>query len=151
MLARCTKTRRSISLLVALCMLLSVFAIMDIQTVKAATSYLISQNRTAYASSTYGNGTSDLAVDSNNATRWESGWGAENQWIYIDLGATAAITQVVLKWESAFSKSYKIQVSNDEFTWNDIHSNPNGVGGTETLNITGSGRYLNSRFTVLVE
>ena len=40
------------------------------------------------------------------------------------------------------SAAYQIQVSADAQTWSTIYSTTTSAGGTETLNITGSGRYL---------
>jgi mannan endo-1,4-beta-mannosidase len=64
------------------------------------------------------------------------------------LGATYNITQVVLKWEAAYGKSYKIQTSADASTWTDIYSTTTGDGGTDTLTVSGSGRYVRMYGTV---
>ncbi len=76
-----------------------------------AASSLISQGRPATASSTE-NATfpASAAVDGNTATRWSSAF-ADPQWLQVDLGATATITQVVLNWEAAYASSFQIQVS----------------------------------------
>jgi len=81
------------------------------------------------------------ATDGNTATRWSSAF-SDPQWIQVDLGATHSITQVVLQWENAFAKAYQIQVSPDAVNWTTIYSTTTGPGGTETLNVTGSGRYV---------
>jgi len=44
--------------------------------------------------------------------------------------------------EAAYAKAYQIQVSDDGLTWNTIYSTTTGAGGTETLNFTGTGRYI---------
>ena len=82
------------------------------------------------------------AVDGNAATRWGSAEGSDPQWIRIDLGAAARISQVVLKWEAAYGKSYKIQTSPDGNTWTDIFSTTTGNGGTDDLAVTGTGRFV---------
>src|SRR5216683_1525797 len=56
--------------------------------------------------------------------------------------ASAAITQVVLQWEAAYGKAFQIQTSPDGTTWTSIFSTTTGTGGTQTLNITGTGRYV---------
>ncbi|WP_078083249.1 discoidin domain-containing protein [Microbulbifer mangrovi] len=66
----------------------------------------------------------------------------EPEWISVDLGQSTAIDQVVLHWEGAFGKSYKIQVSDDNSHWTDLYSTDSGDGGTDTLNVSGSGRYV---------
>src|SRR6266566_2532400 len=81
------------------------------------------------------------AVDGNTGTRWSSAF-SDPQWIQVDLGSTLSICQVVLMWETASGKAYQIQVSADATTWTTIYSTTTGPGGTETLNISGSGRYI---------
>ena len=81
------------------------------------------------------------AVDGNTGTRWSSAF-SDPQWIYADLGATHAINKVVLNWEAAYGKAYQIQTSNDATNWTTIYSTTTGTGGVETLNVSGSGRYV---------
>lgn len=59
------------------------------------------------------------AVDADGNTRWESAY-ANNQSIYVDLGATYAINRVRLAWEAAYAKDYQVQVSTDGSTWTTI-------------------------------
>jgi hypothetical protein len=108
----------------------------------AATGVLLSQGKTATASSVE-NSTFPAAdaVDGNTGTRWSSQF-SDPQWIQVDLGASATITQVVLEWEAASGKAYQIQTSADGATWTSIYSTTTGPGGTETLNVSGSGRYV---------
>jgi len=49
---------------------------------------------------------------------------------------------VVLNWEAAYASAFQIQTSNDGTTWTSIYSTTTGTGGTQTLNVTGSGRYV---------
>ena len=81
------------------------------------------------------------AVDGNTGTRWSSGF-SDPQWIYVDLGATHAISKVVLNWEPAYAKAYQIQTSNDATNWTTIYSTTTSTGGVQTLNVSGSGRYV---------
>ena len=136
------KIKKAVSLFLVLTIALSMVPVFGVQTVSAASPYLLSLNRPAYASSINGNNTPNLAVDGDDTTRWDSQWGTDPQWLYIDLGATASITSATIKWENAYAKAYRIEISNDELNWSTIHTNNNGVGGTETLNITGTGRYV---------
>jgi F5/8 type C domain len=48
----------------------------------------------------------------------------------------------VLQWETAAGKAYQIQTSADGSNWTTIYSTTTGQGGTETLNVTGTGRYV---------
>jgi hypothetical protein len=88
------------------------------------------------------------AVDGNAGTRWASAAALDPQWIFVDLGATTSIGKVVLTWETASAKSYQIQTSADAATWTNIYTTTTGPGGTETLNISGSGRYVRMYGTV---
>jgi hypothetical protein len=81
------------------------------------------------------------AVDGNTATRWSSAF-SDPQWLQVDLGATASISQVTLQWEAAYATAFQIQTSTDGTTWTTIYSTTTGTGGTQTLNVTGSGRYV---------
>jgi len=81
------------------------------------------------------------AADGNPGTRWASAQ-TDAQWIYVDLGSVKSIARVILNWEAAYGKSYQIQTSSDAANWTTIYSTTTGVGGKETLNISGSGRYV---------
>lgn len=103
---------------------------------------LLSQGRPATASSTENAATpASAAVDGNSATRWSSAFG-DPQWIQVDLGARATITQVTLAWEAAYARSFQIQTSDDGATWTTVHSTGAGTGGTQTIAVTGAGRYV---------
>jgi F5/8 type C domain-containing protein/glycosyl hydrolase family 64 (putative beta-1,3-glucanase) len=108
----------------------------------AAAATLLSQGRPATASSME-NATFPAAdaVDGNTGTRWSSAF-SDPQWIEVDLGASAAISQVDLQWETAYATAFQIQTSPDGTTWTSIYSTTAGTGGTQTLNITGTGRYV---------
>ena len=56
------------------------------------------------------------------ATRWSSALGSDPQWIYVNLGAVYSVNRVVLNWETAYGKSYQIQVSNDASAWIDAYA-----------------------------
>src|SRR5713101_1389523 len=81
------------------------------------------------------------ATDGNTTTRWSSAF-SDPQWLEVDLVASASITQVVLQWEAAYGKAFQIQTSPDGTTWTSIFSTTTGTGGTQTLNVTGTGRYV---------
>ena len=103
---------------------------------------LLSQGKPATASSLENASfPASNAVDGNTGTRWSSAF-SDPQWIQVDLGSTQSICQVVLQWETASGKAYQIQVSNDASTWTTIFSTTTGPGGTETLSVSGSGRYI---------
>ncbi|MFF7981318.1 discoidin domain-containing protein [Streptomyces sp. NPDC007901] len=102
----------------------------------------LSQGRTATASSVENAGTAaGNAVDGNTGTRWSSAF-SDDQWLQVDLGATATVSQVVLNWETAYGKDYKVQISADGSNWTDLQSVTGGDGGTDTLTVSGQGRYV---------
>ncbi|SDX48978.1 discoidin domain-containing protein [Paenibacillus sp. CF384] len=108
----------------------------------AEASHLLTYGGAAYASSTEGGLTPEKAVDGILDSRWGSAFSADQQWIYVDLGAPAKIDKAVIRWENAYSKSYKIQVSDDEKEWKDIYTDAKGDGGVDTISLSGEGRYV---------
>jgi hypothetical protein len=99
-------------------------------------------NKTATASSLENASfTAADAVDGNLGTRWSSAF-SDPQWLEVDLGSTQSICQVVLNWETAYATAFQIQTSPDGTNWTSIYSTTTGTGGTQTLNVTGSGRYI---------
>ncbi|UWP87539.1 discoidin domain-containing protein [Dactylosporangium fulvum] len=100
------------------------------------------QDRPATASSTENAASpASAAFDGNTGTRWSSAFG-DPQWIQVDLGATATICGVTLNWEAAYASSFQIQTSTNGTTWTSIYSTTTGTGGTQTLTVSGSGRYV---------
>ncbi|MGQ4420484.1 discoidin domain-containing protein, partial [Streptomyces sp. SAS_269] len=83
----------------------------------AAAETPLSQGKTATASSEENAGTAAAkGVDGDTGTRWSSA-ATDDQWFQVDLGATATVSQVVLNWEAAYGKDYKVQLSKDGSTW----------------------------------
>lgn len=112
--------------------------------VKAAdeSPYVISQGRTVYASSSQANSDANLVVDGDTSTRWESTWESNSEWLYVDLGKTADISNIKIFWEGAYATSYKIQFSEDEEKWIDRYQVTDGKGGVQTVDVTGKARYV---------
>ena len=108
----------------------------------AATATLLSQGKTATASSLENSSfPASAAVDGNTGTRWSSSF-SDPQWLEVDLGASATISQVVLNWEAAYATAFQIQTSTDNTNWTTIYSTTTGSGGVQTLNVSGTGRYI---------
>ncbi|MFG2039882.1 discoidin domain-containing protein [Dactylosporangium sp. NPDC048998] len=103
---------------------------------------LLSQGHPTTASSTENAGTPAAnATDGNTGTRWSSAF-SDPQWLQVDLGATHSISKVTLNWEAAYATAFQIQTSPDGTNWTSIYSTTTGAGGNQTLNVTGSGRYV---------
>jgi len=111
-------------------------------TTASAADTLLSQGRPATASSTENAGTpASAAVDGDVGTRWSSAF-SDPQWIQVDLGATATLSQVVLRWEAAYATAFEVQVSPTATTWTTVYSTTTGTGGTSTIPVSASGRYV---------
>ncbi|MCD8393673.1 MAG: discoidin domain-containing protein [Bacteroidales bacterium] len=125
-------------------------------------------NKTATCSSSTGNN-AYLATDGNAGSRWGSQF-IDDQWLYVDLGKDYNFDKVVVSWEAAKAKTYKIQVAKDgaamatytgkmtnaegstdetfeavaSSEWTDLATvSSNGDGAEEiTTSVTGNGRYV---------
>ena len=107
-----------------------------------AAGTLNSQGKPATASSTENAGLGAAnAVDGSTGTRWSSAFG-DPQWLEVDLGGAATVSQVVLNWEAAYATGFQLQTSNDGVNWTSIYSTTTGTGGNQSLAVTGSGRYV---------
>ncbi|WP_328551813.1 discoidin domain-containing protein [Streptomyces sp. NBC_00358] len=115
---------------------------LPLQRPAAAADLPLSQGKTATSSSDENGGTpAAYAVDGDTATRWSSA-ATDTQWLQVDLGASATITKVVLNWEAAYGSDYRIQTSPDGSTWTDVKTVTGGDGGTDSLDVSGQGRYV---------
>jgi len=137
------KRRRRVRTLVPLTVAALVAGYLVVTTLTAsAATQLLSQGKTATSSSTENAGTpASSAVDGNAGTRWSSAF-SDPQWIQVDLGGSATISQVVLQWEAAYATAFQIQVSSDGAAWTNVYSTTTGTGGTQTLTVSGTGRYV---------
>ncbi|MEU2060914.1 discoidin domain-containing protein [Streptomyces sp. NPDC013455] len=108
-----------------------------------AADTLLSQGRTATASSQEGDGyAAAAAVDGDlTGTRWASQW-SDQQWLQVDLGQVSALSRVVLRWEAAYGKDYEIQASDNGTDWRTVRKVTGGDGGTDDLTVSGTGRYV---------
>ncbi|WP_326820699.1 discoidin domain-containing protein [Streptosporangium sp. NBC_01756] len=119
-----------------------VAALIAVPSSPALADTLLSQGKTATASSSENGGTGPAnAVDGNTGTRWSSA-STDSQWLQVDLGASAGISRVVLTWEAAYGSAYKIQASENGITWTDLKTVTGGDGGADTWDVTGNGRYV---------
>lgn len=78
-------------------------------------------HRTATASTEDADHPAAHATDGDPGTRWSSAY-EDHQWIQVDLGSSRTFDRVAVVWESAYPKSYTIQVSDDGRTWTDVKS-----------------------------
>lgn len=87
--------------------------------------------------------TADKAVDANGTTRWSSAY-ANNQSIYVDLGATYNVNRVRLAWESAYARDYQVQVSTNGTTWTTIKDvwNKTSASADDHTGLNATARYV---------
>ena len=109
---------------------------------RAQAATLLSQGKPATASSTENAGTpASAAVDGNTGTRWSSAF-SDPQWLQVDLGATATDQPGRPELGDRVRDRVPDPGLADAATWTTIYSTTTGTGGTQTLNVTGSGRYV---------
>lgn len=92
----------------------------------------LAQGKIATASSINGGNKASLAVDGETDTRWESRW-EENQNLSVDLGKAYLIDRIIIYWEGAYAKEYRLQSSSDGETWFDFYKETDSHGGTERV------------------
>jgi beta-glucosidase len=139
---RVTPRPAAITVLIAALTLLMSYVGVSLPAPASAAASLLSQGKPATASSAENAGTpASAAVDGNTGTRWSSAAG-DPQWLQVDLGGSATVSQVVLNWEAAYATAFQIQVSADGAAWTTVYSTTTGTGGTQTLNVSGTGRYV---------
>lgn len=82
------------------------------------------------------------AVDGNPRTRW-SGQATDPQWLAVDFGETRSFDTVRLGWETAYAKSYLVEVSTDNVAWKIVGTVLNSDGGVDVINVgSQAARYL---------
>uniref|UniRef100_UPI0036F3747E discoidin domain-containing protein n=1 Tax=Salinispora arenicola TaxID=168697 RepID=UPI0036F3747E len=108
-----------------------------------AAPVLLSQGKPTTASSVELDETPPAAAtDGDPGTRWSSEF-ADPQWLQVDLGDTATISQVTLRWEAAYASAFQIQVSaTPSGPWQTIYQTAAGTGGTQDLAVSGTGRHV---------
>jgi len=127
------------------CVLFSFFlggqGIENAQIVQAQAGINLALNQPTYASSSRSGHIASHAVDGSLSTYWSSAY-SEPQWIYVDLGASYAISQVILKWENAYGRNYRVDGSADATTWTQLVEVTNQNGGSDYIEVVGTWRYI---------
>jgi hypothetical protein len=83
------------------------------------------------------------AVDSSLTTRWSSAF-ADPQFLVVDLGTARHIGRVTLRWETAASADYDLDVaSSPGGPWTTVYSDHAGNGGVDDITgLSANRRYL---------
>ena len=64
------------------------------------------------------------------------GCGPSSEWIYVDLGKSTSITEVVLKWDLYYPTSCFIQTSGDGIARTTVFIATNGNGGEDVITLS---------------
>ncbi len=78
------------------------------------------------------------AADGDPATRWTSPVGP-SAWWQAELAEPVRLGQVVLHWQEAYAKKYRVQVSEDGRTWRTAATVRDGRGGREAVRMDAKG------------
>jgi hypothetical protein len=94
------------------------------------TSRDLAAGKPATASSTVGSNLAAHVTEPTTFTdymkiRWDSEK-SDPQWLSVDLGAPTDINRVILKWNKAAARRYKVQASVDGASWEDVYSATRG-------------------------
>ncbi|MCX4823121.1 beta-N-acetylglucosaminidase domain-containing protein [Streptomyces sp. NBC_01142] len=72
------------------------------------------------------------AIDTDTGTRWSSPVD-DGAWWQLELARPTRVGQVVLHWQDAYARQYRIQVSADGRTWRTAATVRDGKGGREAV------------------
>ncbi|HEY2242109.1 MAG TPA: glycoside hydrolase family 3 C-terminal domain-containing protein, partial [Streptosporangiaceae bacterium] len=81
------------------------------------------------------------ATDGNPGSRWSSA-ASDPQWLDVDLGSQQQICSMSILWEAAYASAFQLQVSNDNSNWTTVYSTTTGTGGTQTVPVSATARYV---------
>ncbi|AIQ69305.1 hypothetical protein PGRAT_17985 [Paenibacillus graminis] len=73
-----------------------------------------------------------LAFDGNLSTRAGTKRAVDPGWLQVDLGSMKTINEVHLYWDTAYGKSYQIQISGNGTDWTLVYTT-DGKGGLEKI------------------
>lgn len=79
-------------------------------------------------------GSTELLTDGNATTRWRSP-AKPGQWVTIDLGGVTTFSSIMLDWDEAFPKSYRVEASSNGAAWTELCQTHNAKGGIDYLSV----------------
>ncbi|RZM06217.1 MAG: discoidin domain-containing protein, partial [Pedobacter sp.] len=106
-----------------------------------STAQNIALAKNATASSTYAINPANQANDNSGSTLWASDVG-EDQWLAYDMAATHNFTSVTINWTNQPAADFTIETSVDNVTWTVVGTVTGNSASTNTVPISGSGRYI---------
>ena len=72
--------------------------------------------------------------DADNSTRWSSLY-SDEQVLTVDLEDVYYLSDVVLNWEAASAKKYKLERSENGIDWTTVNTESEGNGGVDKVNV----------------
>jgi len=81
------------------------------------------------------------AVDGDLDTRWASDYD-DASWLTVDLGTSTHLGRAVLRWEAAYGEAYRLEVSDDNETWETVATVDDSDGGVDEIRLDAHGRYV---------
>ncbi|MFA5164399.1 MAG: discoidin domain-containing protein [Candidatus Omnitrophota bacterium] len=72
------------------------------------------------------------AIDGDMQSRWSSNF-EDNQWWQADLDSPHKICGVMLKWETAFTEIYNIEIKDSSGKWRKVYETSDGDGSTDIV------------------
>lgn len=89
------------------------------------------------------------AVDGNFSNAWFAT--GDTNFIYVDLGQSYPICKIKINWFSnGRGKDYLAEVSTDATNWTTIFTRTNNTSTSDSMNVTGTGRYVRIYVTAKV-
>ena len=82
-----------------------------------------------------------FAIDGVSTTRWSSDKAPE-QWLALDLGKVVNVTSLNINWQTAYSKSFVVQRSDDNVNWGTFIISGATKAGVQSVAGNASARYL---------
>lgn len=76
------------------------------------------------------------AIDNNLATRWTTPSADKRAWIAFDLHFRKNIDTIVIAWEAANARVYRIQISDDKKNWRTVFKQHQGKSGMDLVRLT---------------
>ncbi len=106
---------------------------------------LLSQGRTATASTYQAGNVPANGNDGSTSTRWAASSASFPQWWKVDLGSNYSLSRVDISWYNSSSRSYKyrIEVSSNDSTYSTVvDKTGNTTNGDTSDSFTAAGRYV---------
>jgi|HubBroStandDraft_4_1064222.scaffolds.fasta_scaffold15945_2 hypothetical protein len=71
-----------------------------------------------------------MAIDGDPVTKWDGSF-APGNWLQVDMGREAMIGGIILQWDEAYAREYKIQYSVDGKHWQIAFQTSDSLGGVD--------------------